>query len=163
MIEAPSIEPVAGGDLDRILALNNAHAAELSWLEKPDLNALLGQSFAAWRIGDAQAVLIAFDQNAAYQSPNFLWFRERYRRFVYVDRIVVDPRARGCGHARRLYEALFEHARAAGHDVVTCEVNSDPPNPASDAFHAALGFEPVGEAAIGQGKTVRYFEMRLGR
>jgi uncharacterized protein len=41
-------------------------------------------------------------------------------------------------------------------------VNSDPPNPASDAFHAALGFEVVGEAAIHDGaKTVRYLARRL--
>jgi hypothetical protein len=41
---------------------------------------------------------------------------------------------------------------------VVCEVNADPPNPASDAFHAALGFAAVGSAANhGGGKTVRYF------
>jgi hypothetical protein len=40
---------------------------------------------------------------------------------------------------------------------VVCEVNSDPPNPASDAFHAAMEFSEVGRAAIHHGsKTVRY-------
>ncbi|TIP69850.1 MAG: GNAT family N-acetyltransferase, partial [Mesorhizobium sp.] len=72
--------------------------------------------------------------------PNFLWFRERYPRFVYVDRVVVAGEARGRGHARRLYEDLFDHALRAGQTIVTCEVNAEPPNPASDAFHAALGF-----------------------
>jgi hypothetical protein len=38
-----------------------------------------------------------------------------------------------------------------------CEVNSNPPNPASDALHASLGFREVGQATIHQGsKTVRY-------
>ena len=47
--------------------------------------------------------------------------------------------------------------RAAGHARVVCEVNSDPPNPASDAFHAALGFAEVGQAVLAtQGKVVRY-------
>lgn len=36
----------------------------------------------------------------------------------------------------------------------------EPPNPASDAFHAALGFEPVGSAGVGS-KTVRYFARTL--
>src|SRR5882757_9251755 len=117
-----------------LLALNNTHAQELSWLEPERLQHLVSQAFLARRIGDLDAFLLAFDQDADYDSPNFLWFRERYPRFVYVDRIVVAASARGRGHARRLYEDLFEQARRAGHAIVTCEVNADPPNPASDAF-----------------------------
>lgn len=145
-----------------VLALNNAHAAELSWLEPNDLSRLVGQAFYARAAGDCDAFLIAFDQDADYASPNFLWFRERYPRFVYVDRIVVAASARGRGLARALYEDLFGQATAAGHTLVTCEVNAEPPNPASDAFHAALGFAVVGSAAIHDGaKTVRYFARRL--
>jgi hypothetical protein len=33
------------------------------------------------QIGNGDAFLIAFDQRAACDSPNFLWFRQRYRRF----------------------------------------------------------------------------------
>ena len=93
----------------------------------------------------------------APDSPNFIWFRARYPRFVYVDRIVVAPSARGRGCARRLYDDLFEHTARAGHDRVVCEVNKTPPNPASDAFHAALGFVEVGSASVhGGSRTVRY-------
>ncbi|HEY4252475.1 MAG TPA: dihydrodipicolinate synthase family protein [Roseomonas sp.] len=145
-----------------LLALNNAHARELSWLEPARLWHLVAQAFLARRIGEAEAFLLAFDEGADYDSPNFLWFRDRYRRFVYVDRIVTAEAARGRGHARRLYAALFAAAAAAGHDRVVCEVNADPPNPASDAFHAALGFVEVGRAAIhGGDKTVRYFSRLL--
>lgn len=157
--EISRIEPA---DEPAVLALNNEHAAELSWLDAARLSHLLGEAFHARRAGNLDAFLIAFDQEAGYDSPNFLWFRERYPRFVYVDRIAVAAHARGRGLARRLYDDLFRHARAAGHEVVTCEVNSDPPNPASDAFHAALGFEEAGSAAIHGGKkTVRYFVRRL--
>ncbi len=52
----------------------------------------------AERIGQTEALLLAFDQAADYDSPNFLWFRERFPRFVYVDRIVVAGEARGRGH-----------------------------------------------------------------
>lgn len=46
--------------------------------------------------------------------------------------------------------------------MVCCEVNSDPPNPASDAFHARLGFAEVGAAAIhGGAKSVRYLARPL--
>ncbi|WP_082769813.1 GNAT family N-acetyltransferase, partial [Phenylobacterium sp. CCH9-H3] len=105
-----------------LLALNNAHARELSWLTADRLAALVGEAFAARRVGLADALLIAFDQDAAYDSPNFLWFRDRYDRFVYVDRIVVAEAARGRGLARALYLDLFAAAKAAGHARVVCEV-----------------------------------------
>jgi predicted GNAT superfamily acetyltransferase len=140
-----------------ILTLNNAHAQELSWLEAERLEYLVGESFLARRIGHLDAFLLAFDQDARYDSPNFIWFRARYPRFVYVDRIVVAASARGRGCARRLYSDLFEHAVRAGHDRVVCEVNTIPPNAASDAFHAALGFVEVGTASVhGGSRTVRY-------
>ena len=156
------IERVTAADEPAVLALNNEHAAELSWLDPPTLGRLLGEAFYARRIGALEAFIMTFDQDADYDSPNFLWFRARYPRFVYVDRIVVAPSARGRGHARRLYDDLFQHALSAGHERVVCEVNSDPPNPASDAFHAALGFSEVGLAAIhGGAKTVRYLAREL--
>src|ERR1700744_2321843 len=125
---------------DALLALNNEHAQELSWLTPERLSHLVRQAFFARRFAHADAFLLAFDQDADYDSPNFLWFRERYPRFVYVDRIVVAASARGRGLARLLYRELFEQATRAGHAHVACEVNSEPPNPGSDAFHAALGF-----------------------
>ncbi len=152
------IEHVSPADEAAILVLNNEHAAELSWLEADRLSFLIRQAFYTRRIGSLEAFIMTFDQDANYDSPNFLWFRQRYPRFVYVDRVVVAAAARGRGHARRLYEDLFEHARNAGHTIVTCEVNADPPNPASDAFHAALGFAEVGDAVIHGGKkSVRYW------
>lgn len=152
----------AGAGSSPLLALNNTHAVELSWLEPDRFRHLIAEAFLARRIGDADAFLLAFDQDADYDSPNFLWFRSRYPRFVYVDRIVVAAHARGHGHARHLYLDLFEHALRAGHDRVVCEVNSDPPNPASDAFHAGLGFKEVGAGPIhGGNKTVSYLKRQL--
>jgi uncharacterized protein len=145
-----------------LLALNNAHARQLSWLEPERLRHLVEQAFRARRIGDLDAFLLAFDQDARYDSPNFLWFCARYPRFVYVDRIVVASSARGHGCARGLYRDLFEHAARAGHERVVCEVNSSPPNPVSDAFHAALGFVEVGTATVYDGsRTVRYLSHAL--
>jgi uncharacterized protein len=145
-----------------LLALNNAHARELSWLEPRQLRHLVEQAFWARRVGDVDAFLLAFDQGAHYESPNFLWFRTRYPRFVYVDRIVVASSARGRGYARHLYHDVFEYAVKAGHDRIVCEVNSSPPNPASDTFHAALGFVEVGTASVyDNSRTVRYLSHSL--
>lgn len=158
----PELLPIPAEIEPAVLALNNAHAVELSWLDAGRLHALLGQAFRARRIRAVEAFAIALDQAACYDSPNYLWFRRRCARFVYVDRVVVAAAARGRGHARRLYADLFHHAAVAGHRQVVCEVNLDPPNPASDAFHAALGFAAIGSAAIhGGSKTVRYLTRPL--
>src|SRR4051812_20475322 len=94
---------------EAMLALNNSHAEELSWLERKRLQELVAQAYAR-RIGSLDAFMIAFDQDGQYDSPNFLWFRTRYARFVYVDRIVVAASARGLGCALRLYADLFGRA-----------------------------------------------------
>ena len=145
-----------------LLALNNDFAAELSPLSPEKAAHLVRHAFMARAIGE-EALLIAFDQDAPYDNPNLQWFRERFDRFVYIDRVVVSPRRRGWGWAKFLYESLFARAREKGHAIVTCEVNLDPPNPRSEAFHAGLGFEPVGQAILPGGpKTVRYFSRSLG-
>lgn len=164
---APQITPVAGAHMDTplgeaLLALNNSHAIELSLLQAERLAGLLAQAWCAWRIGEIDAFMLVLDESASYDSPNFRWFRQRYQRFIYVDRIVVAPSARGRGLARLLYQELIRRASDAGHERIVCEVNLDPPNPQSDAFHAALGFSAVGSASIhGGAKTVRYLSRSL--
>jgi predicted GNAT superfamily acetyltransferase len=143
-------------DLDWALALNASLDVELSPLTRRGLIDLLDAAFHA-RLADPQrGLLIAFDQDADYRSPNFLWFKARFSRFVYVDRVAVAEAARGQGVARRLYDDLFAAARDARHDRIVCEVNVDPPNPASDAFHARFGFSEIGRAELAGGKMVRY-------
>jgi predicted GNAT superfamily acetyltransferase len=141
-----------------VLPLNNAHAKETSELDLASLGTLLGLAWYARGIDrGATAFLIAFDHQAAYANANFAWFKATYQSFVYIDRVVVADAARGRGVARLLYEDLFAAAREAGQKRLVCEVNLEPPNPASDAFHAAMGFVKVGQAAIHDGaKTVSY-------
>jgi predicted GNAT superfamily acetyltransferase len=150
-------------DTSAILLLNNAHAKETSTLDNASLKALLDMAFYARGIDrGGTAFLVALEHNAAYVNPNFAWFQGARESFVYIDRIIVSSSARGQGIARTLYEDLMATAKRAWHERVVCEVNIEPPNPASEAFHVALGFEAIGEATIHNGtKTVRYFEKRL--
>jgi predicted GNAT superfamily acetyltransferase len=145
------------GDRAAILALNAAHVAQTSALDAVGLAALLDAAFCALVVdGGASGFLIALDQDAAYASRNFLWFRDRFTRFVYIDRVVVGAAAQGAGWGRGLYQAL---AARTGPVMLCCEVNLDPPNPGSDAFHAALGFAECGRALLEPGgKTVRYLK-----
>ena len=155
-------------DLDRAaaLVLNNEHAVELSAETPSTWDDLVSVAWAAWGITDEDgrlaAFLIALDDVGMPRGPNHRWFQERRHNFVYVDRVVTAEFARRHGLARQLYRALIDAAQRAGRESVVCEVNLDPPNPASLAFHQRLGFVPVGEAVLAQrGKTVRYLERRL--
>jgi predicted GNAT superfamily acetyltransferase len=159
----PMIEPLREQHYSAVLVLNAANVEATSPLDPGSLGRLIRESCYARGIGGgADAFLIAMDQDADYASPNFQWFRERFERFVYIDRIITAEQARGRGLARALYEDLFAEAARLGHALVGCEVNLEPANPVSDAFHAALGFVEIGRAAIyGGTKTVRYYERRV--
>jgi len=154
--------PFTEPDFNWAHQLNITHEVELSPLDLSGFTSLVnGAAFA--KVVDPQAgFLICIGQEADYDSPNFLWHRDRLTSFIYVDRIAIDESQRGRGHAKQLYEALFEFALTKGIETIACEVNSDPPNPASDAFHKALGFEAIGEARLAaRGKTVRYLAKAL--
>jgi uncharacterized protein len=150
-------------DATVILSLNNEHAKETSPLDDDSLTALLELAFYARGVDrGATAFLIALGHDTSYENPNFAWFKASRKSFVYIDRIIVSSSARGLGIGRLLYEDLFAMAKQAGQYRVVCEVNIEPPNPVSEAFHVAMGFDGVGQATIRNGaKTVRYFEKAL--
>ena len=149
-------------ELAPFLALNNRHSVELSALDALEFSRLVQSAFAASATEHPLSFLLAFDETASYASTNYLWFRTRHARFVYVDRVVVDRDGRGQGIAGLHYAGLFAAARAGNHTVICAEVNTDPPNPSSDAFHERLGFVEVGRAILTErGKTVRYLEREL--
>ncbi len=154
-----------GDDLDNdaVLALNNAHAVETSVLTLGGLTALRAQAFVAAGVErGAAAFLIALADTAAYDNPNFAWYGARFDRFVYIDRVITAPHARGRGLARALYAHLFARATQAGHARIVCEVNAEPPNPISQAFHDALGFEILDRCTVvEQHKVVCYLAKQL--
>lgn len=75
----------------------------------------------------------------------------------------MDEAARKKGLGRALYDDLTGAARADGHVVLACEVNYEPPNPVSDAFHTAQGFQEIGRGRLpDRGKAVRYLVRPMG-
>ena len=55
----------------------------------------------------------------------------------------MDERSRGRGLGTQVYDAL--ETRAAPYGRLALEVNTDPPNEVSLAFHTSRGFEVVGD------------------
>jgi predicted GNAT superfamily acetyltransferase len=161
----PVIEEIGDDPAVRagLLSLNNRSAVETSALDAAKFARMIEAARVATVIGPDAAFLLAFDRHADYDSVNFIWFRERLDSFLYVDRVIVGEGYRRLGLGRLLYADLFHRAARLGFPCIACEVNIRPPNPASDAFHARLGFAETGQAAIHDGaKSVRYLVRDIG-
>ena len=142
------IRDALSADNPAILALNLESEALMSPMDAARLSKLDAQA-AYHRVavdddGRVVAFLLAFREGADYDSPNYLWFAERYPRFLYIDRIAVAQSHQGRGIGALLYRDLFGFARALNVGTVACEFYSKPLNAASQAFHARFGFREVG-------------------
>ncbi len=142
------LRPYIAADAAEILRINNSEVPHVGALTQAQWDALCPE---AWSIQVADAeegklagFILILDQHASYASPNFLWFKKRYEKFVYVDRIAIDSAHQGLGLGRQFYRELIQKA-SPEFSLVTCEVNVRPPNPRSMNFHAALGFREVGQ------------------
>jgi predicted GNAT superfamily acetyltransferase len=158
-----TLRPASQRDHGRLLDLNAASVRELSPLDEPRLRYILELAHSCLVVesdgGLIAGFAIAVAPGADYDSANYAWFAERYERFLYLDRIAVaaDSRRRGVGAL--LYDAM-EYA-AVDFERMVCDVNVQPRNDASLAFHAARGYREVGQLAHGDVKTVALMSKEL--
>ena len=110
--------------------------------------------------GSFAGFLLAFRAGADYANANFDWFSERYKDFVYIDRIVVASHAARGGLGSHLYEDLFQWAKRRGVPYASCEYNLLPPNPRSAAFHHRHGFREVGSQTLADGANTVSMQLR---
>jgi predicted GNAT superfamily acetyltransferase len=113
-----------------------------------DLRWFAAEAFACWvavdEAGTVGGLLIALTEGSSYASPNYRWFAQRHERFLYVDRVAVTPAWQGRGVGRQFYTELLA-AGAGRWPVLLAEVNVEPRNDRSLAFHERFGFVVVGE------------------
>lgn len=148
------IRDVSDSDLDAVLGLNQAEVPHVGSIDAEKIRWYADHA-TYFRVATADsrlaAYLVGFRPGTTYDSPNYLWFCERYGDFAYVDRIAVAPLARRTGLASRMYDD-FAAAIPDSVSIMTCEVNIYPPNPSSMDFHRRLGFEQVGSLKSDDGK-----------
>jgi len=116
---------------------------EVSKEQIADLLSLCDKPLGAFRGGDLAGFVLCLLPGTRYASLNYAWFNERYRSFLYVDRIAVATHARDAGVGSALYERVKDYAD--GHAwPVAAEVSLEPPNAGSLRFHGRHGFGQVG-------------------
>ena len=160
------VRDVRTDELEELFELNQANTPHLGSVSPGGLRGL-HQGAVYFRVAcSARRVvgfLVAFDPSAAYDSVNFLWFRERFDSFVYIDRIAVVPDGRRHGVGSLLYGDLEGFARERRVPIMACEYNLRPPNEISGLFHRNRGFEEAGRQETEGGKKCVSLQIkRLG-
>jgi hypothetical protein len=135
-------------DLERILVINEANTPEVGSVDAERMAFIVAESpiaLVADAGGDVVGFCLVLGDESAYDSVNYRWFTSRFENFMYLDRVAVDVASRGRGIGKALYAEVDRRmAVIDGADHLALEVNVDPPNEVSLAFHAGLGFTEVG-------------------
>lgn len=137
-------------DLDAVQAINNTAGPGILPMDGQHLRTLYDNAD-YFRIaeldGHAAGFLIAFREDADYDSPNFRWFAEHYPAFVYIDRVVIAGNMRGRGLGRVFYADVHSYAEVRV-PLLACEVFLEPPNDAVVLFHGTYGFRELGQQVM---------------
>jgi len=141
------IRDVREQELDSVLALNNNAGLAILPLDAARLHRFYENAEyfrVAERDGNLAGFLVGFGSNAAHDSSNYAWFRERYPDFFYIDRIVVASRRRGGGVGRAFYADVQSYAELR-YPQLACEVFLEHGADAALLFHGSFGFREVGQ------------------
>jgi len=146
MNHTPILRDAETFDLPAVLDLNQAAVPHVSSVTLADMErfAEIAGYFRVAEVGGRVAgFLIALNPGHDYASDNYRWFNDNFDDFFYIDRIVIADNAQGKGLGAALYQQVILIAKAFA-PRLTCEVNTQPPNPQSMAFHEGFGFKCVG-------------------
>ena len=141
------IRDVREHELDQVLALNNAAGPGILPMDAGKLR-FFWENADYFRVaekdGHLAGFLVALSHGAPHDSPNFLWFRERFPEFLYIDRIVIASTRRGAGAGRVFYGDVQSFAEVRV-PRLCAEVFLEGSNHPALLFHGSFGFREVGQ------------------
>jgi predicted GNAT superfamily acetyltransferase len=145
------LRPISPADHAAVLELNDRNVELTAPMDQARLAGLVGLADRACVIEhDDQfaGFVLTFRAGSSYDSANYRWFADRYgTEFYYLDRVVVHENFRRLGLGSVVYDELEAYAQDLA-PVFALEVNLDPPNEPSLAFHRNRGYARVGEQVV---------------
>lgn len=138
------LRPIAAADRPAVLALNAANVELLAPLDEERLVEITAWADLAHVVEHDDAFagfVVTMPAGTSYDSVNYRWFTEHLDDFYYLDRIALDASMRRAGLGTAVYDEVEQRARA--HGRLALEVNLEPPNEASLAFHRGRGYREV--------------------
>lgn len=150
------LRDIEAEDLDAVWALNNSAGCSIVPIDRERMRQLfdVARYFrVAHYNGELAGFQIALSPEARYDSPNFLWFREHFADFLYIDRIVIDSRFRRHGIGRVFYADVLSFAEVR-YPILTCEVFIEPRDDVALVFFGTNGFQEVGQQVLSNSRRV---------
>ena len=96
---------------------------------------------------------LIMSKDSDYQSPNFLYFKNKYEDFIYIDRIAVQSNFQRKGIGTSFYKSIYQLNRQ-NNIPLCCEVNTFPLNQQSLDFHIKNKFKIIEEVDFGKKRVV---------
>lgn len=162
-----SIQPLNDAHRAALLRLNAANHPAVHTLDEANLEGLLAcggghHRVAVDRTGVVCGYVLSFVHLSDYNDSEFRELRRRTAEpFLYICQVVVASGHRKRGIARGFYDALADTARHQGVALLCCDVNTNPPNPESFAFHLRMGFREIGRGTASNGFAIAYLQKRV--
>jgi predicted GNAT superfamily acetyltransferase len=143
------IRPINPLDLPRVLELNEANVPAVGSLDIDRLGAIVAECPIALVLEVDDTIVgfcLVLGAGASYDSVNYRWFAERYDDHMYLDRVAFDSEYQGRGLGTLVYAEVDRLLGSfEGVKRLTLEINFEPPNDQSLAFHSRQGFVEVGQ------------------
>jgi hypothetical protein len=158
------VRPLDVDDLATIWRINEANVPEVGSVSLDRLRYLVGESaiaLAADLDGDVVGFCLVLAPGSGYDSSNYRWFAEHRPAAWYLDRVAIDAGRWGVGVGRALYDEVVVRLERRGVGALGLEVNSDPPNDRSLAFHQRQGFVELERRMTPYGIEVAMMERLL--
>ena len=154
IIKEPGKDMISNELIKSILELNEENLpalGSLGTIEKVSkLYALSSCFYLVFFKNELISFLVLMDENSRYQSPNYRFFKSRFKQFSYIDRVAVSSKYQRMGIGTYLYNQITDLIKG---QKLCCEVNTMPMNITSFNFHHKLGFNVLEERPFGKKKV----------
>ncbi|MBP2353473.1 putative GNAT superfamily acetyltransferase [Kribbella aluminosa] len=157
------LRPMTAADFVAVLALNSAAEGLVQPLgpDRLDWLRLIAAHAVVVDVDDRPAgFVLTFTPGSAYDGLEFGWFTQTYAdRFLYIERIVVDPEHRRQGIASTVYNAIERAAKPF--DRAVARVRSDSLDSAGLTFHTSRGYHEVANQRLANGTSTALLSKEL--